>query len=819
MKNIHKAKWFAGLVLLVGLSAFVWRADPIKDLLAQIRSHLQTQRVNLNQEKLYVHLDKADYVAGETVWWKAYLVQASNLQLQRAQEVVHLDLLRPDGTVVSQIKAKAEGGTVHGNINLPDSLEAGDYQLVGYANWMRNFKNPPFFRKNIQVQSVTAEGTQAAGAVAVSPPADLQFFPEGGDWVAGLPARLAFKATDQSGLGVDVEGSIVDEQDRTLVDFKSLHAGMGTVKLTPQENKEYFAVVHNTDGKPLRFALPGVKTDGYVVTVDEYSDEEQLYIELAGKSTSSQPLLLTIIANDQLIYEKTISPPVSQQQVSVAKSQLPTGINRITLATEDGQMLAERLAFIHPEKQLQVSISMDEPGYLKKEEVQLTVETTDAEGNPVPAQLSMSVTDAELVPQDLEQCSIFSHLLLNADLKGYIEQPDYYFKDITPKKKKALSYVMMTHGWRRFGWETLLEPQQPAFRYMQQAALSIDGRLVKENGKPVDKGEVILYVKDQHETFIVEQTDDEGYFSFQGFDFKDSVEVVIQGTTASGSRNVKVLMDAQPWTPEWQPIPPSPQEGELVASTDRTVVRSAQQAAVENAYTPGLKEMMLKEIIVRERRENIVEPFSLHQRADVVIDASSLPPAPSGNILESLQGRIPGVQIYRNGMYNFRAVIRGSGSPLYLLDGMPVDASALIAINQFDLDRIEVLKGPSAAIYGGRGGGGVIALFSKRGGTEYEEAQPGENIIIHRAGGFQQYREFYKPRYSADGQTERPDYRTTLHWEPNIQTDASGKASVSFFTADRATDYRVVVNGISREGLPGFVESSFDVEEPAEVSP
>ena len=594
---------------------------------------------------------------------------------------------------------------------------------------------------------------------------------------------------------------------------------MGAVSLTPQDGRQYQAIVNNAEGEELSFPLPEVKNEGYALSADEYNDEDQLLISLHASQVPSQPLLLTVIVGDQLVHSQEIEQLDDQLQLSVDKNKLPAGINRITLATNEGQMMAERLVFMHPDRQLQLSVSMDEPDYLKREEVQLTIETKDSDGNPVPANLSMAVTDAELVPEDTEQRSIYAHLLLSSELKGYVEQPDYYFEDITAEKKKALSYVMMTHGWRRFGWESLVSPEQPAFRHPQKSALSIDGRLVKENGKAVENGEVILYVKDQHETFIVEETDEEGYFSFEGFDFEDSVEVVIQGTTAKGNRNVKVLMDEQRFVPDWRDIPSPLQNGELMASTERFITRSASQAAVEKAYQPGLKEMLLKEIIVQERRENIIEPFRLHDRADVILDAESLPVAPSGNILESLQGRIPGVRIYRSGMYDYRAVIRGSGSPLYLLDGMPVDASALTAISQFDLDRIEVIKGPSAAIYGGRGGGGVIALFTKRGGTQYEEAEPGDNIIIYRAGGFQQFREFYQPRYTADGQTERPDYRTTLHWEPNVQTDASGKATVSFFTADQATDYRVVINGITDAGLPGYTESSFSVVDPEAVSP
>jgi hypothetical protein len=816
----YKKPSLVGLLLLIGLSAFVWKADPIRDLLQKLEQQLQTYRVNLNPEKIYVHLDKTHYVAGETVWMKAYLVNASSLEAVNLDEVVYVDLINRSGEPLRQLTFKAEDGKVAGQLVLPDSLEAGEYQLVAYTQWMRNFETTQFFRKTIHLWNAGTESEALAQSNATeNMPADLQFFPEGGDMIAGVPTKVAFKAINREGLGIKVSGQIINAAGESLASFESLHAGMGAVRLSPQAGEQYTALVKMPDGSEKSFALPEVKAGGYALAADEYADENQLRIDLYASNVAAEPLLLTIVGNDQVVYSQEIPGLREQLQTTVSKEQLPAGINQIRLATADGKMLAERLVFMHPEKQLQVNVSMDEPEYLKREEAQLTITTTDAEGNPVPANLSMAVTDAGLVPEDADQRNIYAHLLLTSDLKGYVEQPDYYFEDITAAKKEALSYVMMTHGWRRFGWEKLTTEKQPAFAYGRESALSIDGQLVKENGEPVENGEVILYVKDQHETFVVAETDAEGYFSFEGFDFQDSVEVVIQGTTAKGNRNVKVRMDQRDFVADWNEVPaPLSAEG-MMASTEGFINRSASQAAVEQAYQPGLKEMLLKEIIVQERRENIIEPFRLHQRADVVIDAESLPMAPSGNVLESLQGRIAGVRIYRSGWNEYQAVIRGSGSPLYLIDGMPVDASALTAISQFDLDRVEVIKGPTAAVYGGRGGGGVIALFTKRGGSNYEEVEPGDNIIIYKAGGFQQYREFYSPRYTADGQTERPDYRTTLYWNPAIQTDASGKASVSFYTADRLTDYRVVINGISDAGLPGSQESSFSVVSPEQVSP
>jgi outer membrane cobalamin receptor len=109
-------------------------------------------------------------------------------------------------------------------------------------------------------------------------------------------------------------------------------------------------------------------------------------------------------------------------------------------------------------------------------------------------------------------------------------------------------------------------------------------------------------------------------------------------------------------------------------------------------------------------------------------------------------------------MNEFRAVIRGMGAPLYLLDGVPISENSLSMINQFDINRIEILKGPgTTGIYGGRGSGGVIAFFSEMGTMEEIDPEGGKHIIVHQAAGFNRIRQFYSPKYETTEYYELPD--------------------------------------------------------------
>ena len=571
------------------------------------------------------------------------------------------------------------------------------------------------------------------------------------------------------------------------------------------------------DGTGQRISLPAVQQSGLSMVVDEYSDADYLTISIRTSKRFKSPLLLTIIGAGQLAHQ-VYELDDKHIQFQIDKRNLPVGINRINLATAQGVQLAERLVFLHPERQLKVKINSNKPVYLPKEEVQLTVETTDEEGNPVPASLSMAVVDAELVPQDLSYKSILSHFLLTSEVKGFVENPDYYFSNITPQKKMALKYVMMTHGWRKFSWDQITATNHlTKINHAKQNALSIQGKLVDKNKDPVHEGEVLLYVDNEHGDFMLTKTDEGGNFSFDELELQGNVQMVMQGSTARGADKVKLQLEKTPsFIPDWKNLYPLVPDDHLSNLTTQMILRADNHNKVASLYELGMKELLLEEIIVEERRDGNLNPFSLHRKADVVFYADDLPWAP--NILQVLQNRVAGMRVYRNSVGDYGALIRGS-CPLYLIDGMPIDACVLPSINQRDLDRIEILKGPSGYVYGSRGGSGVIALFTKQGGARYEKVKPVDHMVIHQAQGFQQQKAFYVPRYTAEGKTDRPDYRTTLYWNPDVKTNKNGKATVKFPVSDRETEHRIVINGLSSNGIAGSLEESFLVANTAIMSP
>ncbi len=161
------------------------------------------------------------------------------------------------------------------------------------------------------------------------------------------------------------------------------------------------------------------------------------------------------------------------------------------------------------------------------------------------------------------------------------------------------------------------------------------------------------------------------------------------------------------------------------------------------------------------------------------------------------------------GGYNIQ-MIRG-GSPLLLIDGVPqADPAEANMINPNDVESIEILNNSSGLMYGTMSG--VIAIYTKRGAGNSSNNLPREGIINHNLMGYYKAREFYSPDYAQAPPKAKPDLRSTIYWNGQLKTGPTGRATVTFYTADAPGRYRLVADGLSASGLPGSAIQYIEVK-------
>ncbi|OUJ75750.1 carboxypeptidase-like regulatory domain-containing protein [Hymenobacter crusticola] len=829
---MQRLRWLA-----LGLSAFVavligtGFRDPDEGFVQQIAAQLNKFYQAHYPEKSYLHLDKPVYAVGETVWFKAYVVDASRHLPDTLSRVLYVDLLSPQNQVVAQRVLGLQRGTANGDFTLSDTLTQGMYTVRAYTSWMRNASAEYFFSRRISVwrtdptaaAPTTAPGRRkkaelnAATAPVQSRQPDVQFFPEGGSLIAQIDNRVAFKATDVYGYGVNVTGVVQDEQGADVLAFQSQHLGMGQFLLNPVAGKRYQARVKLPDGTVAIYPLPIAQPEGLSLSVAEIGDFLNVTIRRKTLAGTAPPDNITLLGHVRGIISYAGRGQIDDTRAFTArvpKNKFPTGIAHFTLFNGQNVAQCERLVFVRNEPSLQVKITPSKASYAPREKVNLDVEVHDAAGQPVAAQFSLAVNSAQALVANPDAHNILSDLLLTSDLQGFVENPAYYFQQNVPDAKMALDNLLLTQGWRRFVWKQLLANTFDPSPFPLERTLTVSGQVLNDGKRPIANSDVALILSRPDRGFANATTDPDGRFLFTGFSGSDTTQALVQAKGTKGNRSPVVRLAGSlaplPKTPLPRLISPQPEIAEYLQTSKK------QQAAERRFRMDTSKTIMLGNVTVRGKKAPPADPRKIYSQADATIKLSDLPGASSYiNILQVLQGRVAGLTITGSG-FDMRAQIRGQGSPQFLVDGVPVDDSYINSISPTDVESVEVLKGASAAIFGGRGAGGVIAIYTKRGNPSYDYSKDptSPRLAYIKRPGFYRAREFYVPQY--DGSTKaptRPDFRsTTLYWNPRVNTDASGIAHLSFYCSDASGTFQVAGEGLSFTGTPGLGISSFSVQ-------
>ncbi|MFD2785079.1 TonB-dependent receptor plug domain-containing protein [Hymenobacter rubripertinctus] len=696
--------------------------------------------------------------------------------------MLYVDVVTPEREVIFQRTLALEHGMVAGDIILPDTLRTGVYTLRAYTSWMRNSAEDLFFTRRVpvwQVAAPAAAGPAASDArralrarataqqlKAASAP-DVQFFPEGGDYLAGLPTTVGVKAVTASGHGLALQGTVLDEKGNAVARFTTPALGTSSFNFTPLANQRYRATVTLPEGTAATYALPAVREAGWLLNVREIGDNYRVFVRHQGAGAATpEPLQLVAHVRGQPVYSGTgLIAPGETFSAVIPKANAPAGILHITLFDGRQTAQAERLVFVPETQGLQVRLRPSKQTYGRREAVGLDVEVTTAAGQPVAAELSLAVSNTVVLPgAAAEATDVRAHLLLTSELRGYVENPAYYFQAHTPAVQRALNDLLLTQGWSRFTWQQVQAPTSLAAGYLfpLERTLMLSGQLVRNNKKPVPEGQItLLYGKTKN---LVQATAGPGgMFLFTGFPGQDTTAVLLQARTPKGSNNVLLQLN-ELWprpADSWRPVVPlslaTAESAPVVAYGQRS--RRQQQQLYRPDSTSGI---VLRNVTVTGRKAPDSPP-SLHSgNVSALLRTRDFPTIGSyRNIFEFMQGRVTGMQVTTTttgysvlirGMSSFK----GSTEPLYLLDGMTLsDGDALLAIPAVDVERIEVLKGAAAAMYGSRGGNGVVAVYTKRNSGDFSTT-PAAGVAVRRVPAYHRTREFYAPATKPAAGPTRP---------------------------------------------------------------
>ena len=673
---------------VIVLTAFINTSSFSKNIIQQSPHDADSLKII---EKVYLHIDRENYLAGDDIWFKAYLIDALDHLLTDHSNNLHVELISPSSKIISSRIIRLEGGLGNGEFKLPADIRSGRYRLRAYTNYMRNFSDQLFFSKEITIVNANDNGQDEIPDKVkyVENKIIINFFPEGGSLVNNVSSIVAFKAVNNLGVGCDVSGKIYSSDGDLITTFKSTHLGMGKFFLRPSSGLKYYSIIRGADSIDIRTELPTSFPKGVTFSAAINQDNELFITTKTNSETlaliSEHDILLSISIRKEVI--NTIPFRIKSPVTSfvVPAGYLPEGIIMLTLTTREDLPLSERLIYLEREAPLKMLIGTDKHLYKKREQVNLKISlsgdsTIDREGN-----FSLAVVDETFTNNRTQfPRTISSWFLLESDIHGNVENPSYYFDPSNPDRVKNMDLLLLTQGWRDFAWkyDTVLFPPENGF--------SVSGRLRNfYKNKPIEGSRISVGIFGSTNSFFTTlPVDSTGKFNLSGVDLTGKARLIVSGIDQKERMKGLLILDSVDYNPA--------KVSDSLSLV--TIFTENKNSKLKSYYTINeeiLKKYKLSDTI-RIGEVNIISERHKDPQTEKVESSRSKYGTPEGELIiteqvesynslpELIRGRIPGVEVFGKDpdfIIRIRGAFRLEGDPggmesptlpLILIDGNPV---------------------------------------------------------------------------------------------------------------------------------------------------
>lgn len=734
-------------------------------------------------EKTYLSLDKEIYVPGESLYYKLYLVDGEDHSASELSSIAYVELLF-QGEIIQEHSLRVDDGIANGQMLLSDTLLPGSYQIRGYTSYQLNYGNQFIFTRSIDIKRQLSLNSSIKGDLTEH---DLQLLPEGGQLLEGISNTLAFKCVNKEGIGLPIAVNLLEDAD-TVATTKSHFKGMGKLTFTPRKGKRY-RVSYSLLGEAFSKEMPEIQTLGYRLSIQIRKKTVRIFVASNNSELNLEDSFITIQMRGKVL--TTLIPDEGSTSMSyqVPYELFEKGVVQVTFF-KNGIPLLERLYFNQNEsKDIAVISKLEQEGQKANLMLDLIGDSIDLEGN---ANVAVAIADVHSADMSIE-----SYLLLTSELRGIVENPDYYLNADDDERAFNLDLLMLTNGWRKYNWDDFGR-SVPEEKIEPEEGLTIKGRTKNINYGQKESVNIDMYVMGNFDFKHSIRSDKDGYFELRDLDIRDSVTLVLQPVISKKKKGTEIQVVDN--TISFEILERSKPLG-----NQDSFLKNGNPISDYNTYTFDVSDQenvrLLEEVVIAAKREKD-DPFKregmLYGRPTNRLILDSIPGSLNYSSVKALiQARVTSVRFGQDEASNTELLIRG-GPALLQLNGSIVDPNILESLNVGQIEFIDVLKGPQALIYGFPA---LLAIYTKQGAVSSIPKKLGGSKLIQHPG-YHIAKEFYTPKF----QEIRANPLTTIVWNPNV-TFENGKAVFEVPVLENE-NYFIKLEGLTKDGIPFSLKTS-----------
>lgn len=744
----------------------------------------------LPRESIFLHVNKSTFIVGESVWFKGYIYNRKQNKPFIETSNVYVGIYDEKGVQVKKSLYLAKNGYLKGAIPIDSTYTSGKYYVKAQTNWMKNFKEEDSFVQKIEIINKPL----ASVSEKVEKEYDIQFLPEGGNFVSDIENNVGIKAIDSNGYGVQIENVVVyDEYENEVTKFSTSHLGHATISLIPRFGAKYHAKIQSSNGDESIFNLPIAKEKGINIILKNNSRQKQILVSL----TANEKIIDDIFQEKFYVlihkngYSKKIDITFSKEKTNrsfvLDGADLPIGVNTVTFFNSNDQPVLERL-FFNASGLLLEDVKVEKVNIIS-DSIEVILKNNLIKKN---TNISVSVLPTGTISHNFND-NIFSTFYLKPYLSGFIEKPSYYFEKMDSKKEYELDMLLLIQGWSRYSWKNIFSEQLKP-KYLFERGVTLNGVLNREDQT---SPKIFIFPTLNHTSMTIDVVDNK--FSVANYFLNNNEKMyVVQSDDKGKQLKPNIYLSLENNNVEdrlFNFYPDNTVKSKLIVNNNQLSNLKIEKNTIE------LNEVVITENITEKkiRKNSNVLPYI--KRFIKLVD-------------EDLIFSFPDVvDLIRSKGYDVRGGLN-FGSTETLIIKSYRDASLLLILDGVRQPSLNILDGLKTSDlesyyfdklnrYNGVTDGfqEVLYLFTRSGGDflssiENNKRKAGIEFIVDK--GFEQNKVFYLPKYKTFND-EAFNNLGVIHWEPEIFFDQNGIAKF-YMLNTLLKDVTFYIEGMSDDG-------------------